>query len=113
METENTEIEDLETDDEIPTTDGLFVNALQDLILGNKPDELVTEFINDFVLVERPETPQILALFEMPNETIVQTFEGFCQHSFEVQKEAIRNNGAAFIEKLKFELKHQLEDLAA
>lgn len=113
MSKKNTELTEATTENEPMTPDELLVNAMQDVILGNEPDELVGEFINDFVLTERIETPQILALFEMPTETVVQMFEEFCQQSVEAQKAAIKTNGAAFVEKLKVELKRQLQELAA
>ncbi len=105
------EIEEIKNEEPL-TAEELLGNALRDLITDTEPDELVTEFIQDFVLIERSETPQILALFEMPTETVLQMFETVCQQSYEAQQEAIKNNGTAFIEKLKAELKRQLQELA-
>lgn len=94
------------------TPDELIASLLQDLILDNPPADIATDFIENFVLQERAESPAILAMIDAPTESIIQLLEQVVTANYNGQIEALQVKGAAFIEGLKFEVKTQLENLA-
>lgn len=101
------------TENEPLTPEELLSNFTRDLVLNNPPADLVTEFIEDFVLVDRPETAQFTALFEMPAENLVELMRGLITQGFQTQIQALDSHGFAFIESVKAELKKQMTILAA
>ncbi len=87
--------------------------ALSDLVLNNSPSDLVGEFIDDFILIDRPETPQILQMLEMPTANLIELLRGLMAQGYQTQITALDGHGASFIENLKAELKKQLTELSA
>jgi hypothetical protein len=90
----------------------VFAVALEDLGAGNPPDALASEIIQDFILIERDETPQLLALIDAPTENIVEMLKELISYGYEAQMAALDTKGAAFVEGLKFAVKTQLTELA-
>jgi hypothetical protein len=98
-----------EPSDEPLTAEELLRNLMQDLVLGNPPDEFATELIEDFIMKDRPETPQVLAMLDGPTETLLSGLKAVVIHSNQTQIEALDRHGPTFIERLKVEVKRQLE----
>ena len=94
------------------TPDELITNLLQDLILDNSPVEIAREFIGNFVLQERDETPAILAMMDAPTEAILALLKQVVSQGYEAQIQALDTKGASFIEGLKIAVKTQLTELA-
>lgn len=94
------------------STDEMIGHVVQDVILGNPPDQLADEFINEFVLQHRPETGQILSMLETPAETLVEVLKNVCGESYRVQLEALDSRGANFLETLKTEVRAKMTELA-
>lgn len=95
------------------TADEMVSHVLQDVVLDNSPDDLADEFINEFVLQDRPETTQILSLLETPSETLVGVLKGICGQSYQAQLDALDLRGVSFLEKLKNEIGEKMTTLAA
>lgn len=104
------ELEDVK--DEPMSPDELLKNLLEDMILGNSPEMLASDFINEFVLRDREETPQILILLEQPTESIVTMLGGFITEANRMQLQALSERGDAFIDGLKVEVKKQMTEIA-
>ncbi len=94
------------------TADEMISHVLQDVVLDNSPDDLAEEFINEFVLQDRPETTQILSLLETPSETLVGVLKGVCGQSYQAQLEALDLRGVLFLEGLKKEVRAKMMALA-
>lgn len=94
------------------TADEMVSHVLQDVVLDNSPDDLADEFINEFVLQDRPETTQILSLLETPSETLVGVLKGICGQSYQAQIEALDSRGVSFLESLKKEVREKMTALA-
>ena len=94
------------------TGDELIANLITDIASGNQPSEIATDFINDFVLRDREETAQILAMLETPSETLVQLLTGICSQSYQVQMQTLENRGVAFLDGLKIEVRLKMTELA-
>ena len=106
-------LDDAQTElDEPMTVDELLANAMQDLLLDNEPDDLASEFIDEFVLRDRPETPQILAMFDLPTESLVEMFRSIIEQSYQTQMEAVSERGHKYLESVKAAVKKQLTELA-
>jgi hypothetical protein len=101
------------TDEAQPMTpDEMIANLLQDLMLDNPPDELAAEFVEDFVLLERAESPAILAMMDAPSDSIAALLKDVVTANYNGQIQAIDEKGYGFIESLKESVKIRLEDLA-
>lgn len=103
--------EDIEA--EAISPDELLLNLLQDLAAGNPPDDLAAEFVEEFVVRDRPEAAQILQMFETPSETIVDILKGVIGQSYQIQMEALEQRGKAFIDGLKTAISQEMTNLAA
>src|SRR5687767_2892834 len=91
------------------TAEELLRNLMQDLVLGNPPDEFATELIDDFILQDRPETPQVIAMLDGPTEDLLNGLKVIVIQANQTQIEALDRHGRSFIERLKIEVKRQLE----
>jgi hypothetical protein len=99
--------------DEAMTADDLLINLLQDLVSDSDPANLATDFIDNFVLgEERPETSQILAMFDMPTETLVEMVNTIIETSYAAQIQAVNERGHEFLEGLKAAVKAKMLKLA-
>lgn len=98
--------------DEPMSANELLANLTQDLVLDNDPNDLAMEFVDEFVLRDRPETPQILAMLEMPTENLVEMMKGLLGQAYETQLQAVDNNGVRYFENLKTAVKKQMLELA-
>ena len=95
------------------TTDELLINLTQDLILDNDPNDLASDFIDEFVLRgDRPETSQILAMLDLPTENLVEMMQGLLEQSYQTQLQALDNHGVRYFENLKAAVKTQMTELA-
>ncbi len=95
------------------TPDELQANLIQDLILDNDPNDLASEFIDEFVLRgDRPETSQILMMLEMPTENLVEMMKGLLGQGYQTQLQAVDAHGVRYFENLKAAVKAQMLDLA-
>jgi hypothetical protein len=107
------EAETVQTEvDEPMTADELLSHLLEDLVLNNEPTDLANEFIDEFVLRERLETPQILAMFDAPTETLVGLVKTMVERSYLAQLQIIDERGHSFLDGLKSEVKNQMLELA-
>ncbi|MGD9561990.1 MAG: hypothetical protein AB7F88_07200 [Pyrinomonadaceae bacterium] len=97
---------------ELVSPDELIQHLLQDLITDAGPDDLANEFVNDFVLNDRPETGQVLAMFDTPAETLVEVLKGVVQQSYHVQLDALDRKGALFIDGLKIAVREKMAEMA-
>ncbi len=94
------------------TPDGQVSNVLQDLFLGNPPEDVATEIIENFILCERVEAPAILGLLDAPTETVIELLKKVVTSIYNGQLTALDEKGFEFIEGLKKSVKTQLEELA-
>jgi hypothetical protein len=95
------------------TADDLIINLLQDLVSDVNPSNLAADFIENFVLgEERPETPQILAMFDLPVETLVEMVKTIIETSYAAQIQAVNERGHEFLEGLKVAVKVRMLELA-
>jgi hypothetical protein len=101
-----------EETDEPMTPDELLANLTQDLILNNNPNDLASEFVENFVCRDRPETSQILAMLEMPTENLVEMMKGLLGQGYQTQLQAVDNHGVRYFENLKAAVKAQMLELA-
>ena len=104
--------EDVLTESESLSPDGLIANLLQDLITDSGPDDIAAEFIDEFVMRDREETAQILAMLETPSETLIELLKGILGQSYQVQIDALDTRGVQFINGLKFAVKEKMTALA-
>jgi hypothetical protein len=110
--TEEIQPEILEVEEPM-TPDDLIINLLQDLVSGISPANLATDFIDNFVLgEERPETSQILEMFDLPAETLVEMVKTIIETSYAAQIQAVNERGHEFLEGLKTEVKARMRKLA-
>ena len=110
IENQNPDIDPIEN--EAITPDELILNLLQDLAAGNPPDDLAAEFVEEFVVHDRPEAAQILQMFDTPSQTIVEILKGIIGQSYQVQMEALEQRGTEFIDGLKFAVRTKMNELA-
>lgn len=94
------------------TPDELIANLMQDITLDNSPADIADDFLNDFVLQDRPETTQILAMLETPSETLVELLKGIVGQSYQVQIAALNSRGEIFLDNLKAEVTSRMTELA-
>ena len=105
--------EDLVTESEPLTPDALIANLLQDLITDSGPDDIASEFIDEFVVRDREETAQILAMLETPSETLIELLKGIVGQGYQAQIAALDGRGVQFINGLKFAVKEKMTALAS
>jgi superfamily II RNA helicase len=98
--------------DEPMTADELLSHLLEDLILDNEPADLASEFVENFVLRERDETPAILAMFDAPTETLLEMVKTIVEQSYLAQLQIIDERGSKFLESLKAGVKAQMIELS-
>jgi hypothetical protein len=94
------------------TADELLIHLLEDIVTDSKPDNLATEFVENFVLLDRPETPQFLAMLDAPPETLVEMVKTIIEQGYQAQIQAVDERGYRFLEGLKAEVKAQMLKLA-
>jgi hypothetical protein len=105
-------LDENETESEPITPDEFIRDGMQDLILGNPPEMLADEFINEFVLLDRPETEQLLMMLDAPTEQLLEALKGIAAQSYQVQIEALNTRGFQYLDSLKAEVKAKLTALA-
>ncbi len=98
--------------DDPMSADELLINLMQDLLFENDANDLATDFIDEFVLRDRPETPQILAMFEMPSESLVEMLKGVCEQSHQTQIQALNERGIQYLENLKTAVRTLMTEIA-
>ena len=107
------EVTDEIKEDETPQTAEEFTGMfLHDLVLNEDPNILASEFIENFILKERPETSQVLTMLEMPTENLVQMVKHLIQQANQAQNEAVDNHGLEYLEGLKTAVRTQMTELA-
>ncbi len=97
--------------DEPMTTDELLLRLTQDLILDNDPNDLASDFINEFVLPDRPESTQVLGMLDLPTEYLIEMMRGLLEQSYQTQLQAVDNHGIRYFENLKAAVKTQMTEL--
>ncbi len=98
--------------DEPMSNEESFTNLLQDLVSGNSPSIWASEFIEEFVLRDRPEAAQVTSMLEMPTENLVEMVKGVIEQSYQAQLQAVDERGHGFLDGLKAEVKNQMTELA-
>jgi len=93
------------------TPDELIAHLLQDIVSGNAPGDLANEFIDEFVLCDRPESGHILSLLETPSESLVELLKGLTGQSYQASIDALDSRGVNFLENLKAEVKERMTQL--
>ncbi len=88
--------------------DELLAHAVQDAIAGDTPDALTNEFFDEFVSQNREETPQILMILDMPNETII---EMLVQSQLQAV-EMLKQNAPKFLNELRNLVNLRLAEMA-
>ena len=94
------------------TAEELMASFLQDLVLNNDPNLLANDFINEFVLTDRPETTQILAMLEMPIESLMDMVKQIIEQGYQTQQECLANHGIFYLEGLKAAIRERMTTLA-
>jgi hypothetical protein len=94
------------------TADELLIHLLEDLVADSDPADLATEFVENFVLRDRPETPQFLAMLNAPPETLVEMVKTIIEQSYQAQLQAVDERGYRFLEGLRVAVKKQMLKLA-
>jgi hypothetical protein len=98
--------------DEPMSADEWIANLLQDLVLKIPPTESANDFINHFVLQNRVETPQFLAMLDAPTESVIETVKVIIEQSYLAQLQAVDERGQSFLEGLRTAVKSQMTELA-
>ncbi len=93
------------------TADELLIHLLEDLVTDSDPANLATEFVDEFVLRDRPETPQFLAMLDAPPESLVEMVKAIIEQSYQAQLQAVDERGQRFLEGLRIEVKSQMLEL--
>jgi hypothetical protein len=109
--TEEIQSEVLEVE-EAMTADELVVHLLEDLVTDSDPANLATEFVENFVLRDRPETSAFLAMLDAPPESLAETIKAIIEQGYQAQIQAVDERGYRFLEGLKAEVKAQMQKLA-
>lgn len=105
-------LDEVQTEIEEPmTNEELIANLVQDAVLNADANNIATEFIDEFVLRDRPEAAQILTMLEMPTESIVEMFKGLLEKSFQTQIQAVDAHGLRYFENLKAAVKAQMLEI--
>ena len=90
----------------------MLARLISDLVLNESPDVLAGEFIDGFVLQEQPETSQILAMFEMPTQNLVELVKAAIEQSYKAQIDAVDNHGIQYLDGLKAAVRAEMTELA-
>ena len=98
---------------EPPTVNELIAHLVQDVMTGNGPDDVASEFVEEFVLPSREETGQILSLLESDSAGIVGLLKNFVGQSYQESLNALDQRGVVFIDGLKKAVKERLTELAS
>jgi hypothetical protein len=112
MENEILDATELTDEDEPMTPDEQIATLITDIALDNAPDEVASEIIENFLLVDRAETPYIAAMIDAPAAEIVDLLKQVVAAAYEGQVAALDARGVLFIEGLKSAVKMQLEKMA-
>lgn len=94
------------------SADELLRNLLQDLIAEASPEAIAQEFVDEFVIKPREETPQILAMFDIPAGQLVEVLKGVVAQSYQLQLDALDSKGVPFLDELKLEVQTRMTALA-
>ncbi|MFT3745075.1 MAG: hypothetical protein QM785_12380 [Pyrinomonadaceae bacterium] len=94
------------------TPNELLAYLLEDLIAGRPADDVAWHIIDDFILAEREETPQILAMLEMDSATLAPLLKTIALQVHQEALNAIDGRGVAFIDELKSSVKSHLSEVA-
>ncbi len=109
--TEETQSEVLEVEEPM-TADELLIHLLEDLVTDSDPANLATEFVDEFVLRDRLETPQFLAMLDAPTESLLEMVKAIIERSYQAQLQAVDERGYKFLEGLRVAVKKQMLELA-
>lgn len=107
----NDEILDSETvsdENEPPALDGMLQNLMQDILTDEPAETLADEFVEDFVLAGRPETGQVLALLDMPDETLIAFVEQLQLQTLE----QLKQKAPAYLSELRAAIASRLAEIA-
>lgn len=105
--------DDLLTENEPLSPDGLIANLLQDLNADCGPDAIADEFIEEFVLSDRPEASQVMEMLEMPSYTLVEMLKAMVGLGYEAQIEKLDAQGVQFLDRVKSAVKEKMTTLAS
>ena len=95
------------------SADEAFSNLVQDISGGGDPAAFASEVIDNFVLIEQPESGQILALLDTDTPMLIQLVKTFMSKGLEEAAAAIDRNGPTFLDAVKVSLREQLSEMAA
>jgi hypothetical protein len=99
-------------DDPLLTPEELIAQLVTDITTNSAPDDLVEDFIDNFVTVERPETAQLLGLLDGAPESVVELLKTYLATSYQAGVSALDTNGVAFLRSLKERLTLRMTQLA-
>jgi hypothetical protein len=91
----------------------LLRNLLQDLILDNPTEDLAGEFVEEFILQDRAETPHMVAMMDAPSEALVEALKAVVVESSQKQLQALELKGVRFVDQLKADIRKRMEAVAA
>ena len=91
----------------------MFQFLVQDIAGDGDPAAFAGDVIDNFVLIEQPESGQILSLLETDTPMLIQLLKTFMSKGAEESSAAIDQNGPKFIDAVKVSLKEQLSEIAA
>lgn len=102
-------IESEETESVEPLTIQELLNyAVQDVLAGESSEQLTDTFFDEFVSQDRAETPQILMILDMPNETIIELLVQSQLQAIELLKQ----NAPKFLNDLRNSVNLRLAEMA-
>lgn len=102
-------IETEETENAEPwTIQELLNHAIQDVLTGENAELLTDTFFDEFVSQNREETPQILMLLDIPNETIIEMLVQSQLQAIEL----LRQNAPKFLNDLRSSVNLRLAAMA-
>jgi hypothetical protein len=91
----------------------LLRNLLQDLIMDNPTEDLAGEFVEEFILQDRAETPQMVAMMDAPSEALVEGLKAVVVESSQKQLQALEMKGVRFVDQLKADIRKRMEAVAS
>lgn len=102
-------IEAEEPEDAEPwTIQELLNHGIQDMLAGESSELLTDTFFDEFVNQNREETPQILMILDMPNETIIEMLVQSQLQGIELLKQ----NAPKFLNDLRNSVNLRLAEMA-
>jgi hypothetical protein len=107
MNDEILETEELTEEGEPLTPDSLLTQLVADCLQDEPAEILAEEFVKQFVETNRPETPQILAILDLPDATILDVFAQMQAQTLE----QLQTKAPAYLAQLRVEIAGRIAEL--